>query len=176
MTTLILDIETDNLPPMVGKVWVVCTKVVDTQEERSFKCAQTFKQYLREVQPDYLVGHNHLGFDMPTLGKLWGVDYSVGRQDTLMSKPCEFIDTKQLSQFLNPDRDCGHSLEDWGLYLGFHKTDYRKELIKLGALDPSAPKGFEFSFYHPLMDEYCAQDVRVTEKVLAKLLLEAKEY
>lgn len=176
MTTLVLDAETDNLLPMVSRIWCVCTLIGETGEERIFYNKEDFVGYVTSVSPTVVVGHNHIGFDLPVFHKLWGLPFTVGRQDTWMGLPVEFRDTKQLSQFLKPDREWGHSLEEWGLSLGYHKMDFRQALIKAGALDPASPKGDEFKKYHPIMDDYCAQDVRVGWRVYQALLKEVEEY
>lgn len=177
MTTLVLDAETDNLPPMVSKVWCVGTLVLESGDERMWRDMDDLKGYLSSLRPTTVVGHNHIGFDLPVFKKILGWDYTVGRQDTWLGFNTEFRDTKQLSQFLNPDREWGHSLEDWGNYLGDHKMNFREALIKAGALDRTTPKGAEFKQYHPIMGDYCAQDVRVCAKVYQHLLLEAeREY
>lgn len=75
-----------------------------------------------------------------------------------------------------PDRLGGHSLDSWGKRVGVEKTDYRKELIELGALDKSSPKGFEFTFFHEKMVEYCEQDTITNAYVYVEILKEYKGY
>lgn len=158
MRTLIFDIEADNLLPMTSQVWVVCTNVVETQEERSFRDKDSFVEYIRDTRPTQVVGANILGFDLPALRKVWGVGYSVGRKDSWCGVDTLFVDTFHLSMYLNPDRKPGHSLEDWGTVLGFPKGSHS-----------------DWSRYTPEMEAYCRQDVRVTERVYRTLMRELEE-
>lgn len=160
MTTLFLDTEGSNLLPMCDTIWVTCTKAGD--DERSFRCAQAFKAYVRELKPTVIVGHNLLGYDLESLRKNWGCDYTVGRQDTFLGMPVEFRDTLLLSQYLNADRQptkLGHGLKGWGIRLGDYKGDFK-----------------DFSKWSEAMEAYCVQDVRLCQKVYEILLREINDY
>lgn len=97
-------------------------------------------RYLR--QADVLVGHNIIGYDLPTIWKIHGRWHRCP----------EIIDTLVVSRALNPERKGGHSLEAWGERLGY-------------------PKGEQPSFdkYSDEMLEYCQRDVSLTEQVFRKL-------
>ena len=140
------DIETNGLNP--NKVWCVVAKhkgVVDV-----FTDADTFNSYQRSHTGRHWVGHNSLGFDSPVLERLWG---RASRE-----YPLE-LDTLVISRLSNPSRDRGHSLEDWGQFLGF-------------------PKGVhtEWHVYSDKMLEYCKQDVDVLEKVYSALREETRGF
>ena len=158
-TSLILDLESDNLLPMVSTIHVVCTKVIETQETREFYDRDSFVEYVTGLDPTHVVGQNHIAYDLEVLARLWGIPYTVGRQSTWMSRPVKFVDTKLISQFLNPDREGGHSLASWGERLGFPKGDHS-----------------DWSKLTPEMITYCHRDVAVTEKVLKALEQELEEY
>jgi len=182
-TVLCFDIEADNLMPLSSRVWVVGARLFSLDEPINNEDATflfyendktSFESFLGASEPSIIVGHNIIGFDLPCLRQVWGVDFSVGaRGDSLYGLPVTFVDTLLLSQFLDPDRLGGHSLEAWGERLGYPKMNFRKELIEAGGIPPDAPPGAEFNQHHPLMDTYCTRDVEVTERVYRKLLKEA---
>ncbi len=174
MTTLFLDIEGNNLLPMIDRIWVVVTKVKD--DLRVFHHEIDFQDYVRQVKPTRIVGHNHLGFDLEALRKCWNCSYSVGRQSKFLGLDVDYVDTCLLSQFLNPDREGGHSLENLGSIVGCPKMDFRTEMIKAGHIPQGAPKGEEFKQYHPTMVDYCKQDVLSLEKIYHYLLKETEMY
>lgn len=159
MTTLILDIESDGLIPLIKNIWVVCTKVVETGEKVSFKSAEDLKQYVSDLNPTLVVGHN-VAFDLEALRRVWGIEYKWDTKGcSFNGKPVRFLDTWQLSMFLNADRVPGHGLEAWGEKLGLEKIDFK-----------------DWSGYSEEMRVYCERDVDLTELVYKRLLKELEEY
>jgi DNA polymerase I-like protein with 3'-5' exonuclease and polymerase domains len=67
------------------------------------------------------------------------------------------VDTLVLSRLLYPDRPGGHSLEEWGYRLGFHKGSFN-----------------DFNKLSHEMLEYCEQDCRLTAKIFDILRKESK--
>ena len=173
MNEWVFDIEANNLLDTVDKIWVVKFKRVggdewwDWESEYWESSWGNKKLNLADVMPDIdvAIGHNILGYDLPVIEKVLGIPFGL---NTWNGKKVQFIDTLVMSEFWNPDLD-GHSLADWGERLGFPKMDYRQHLINLGAMTGNEPKGFEFSFYHPSMHDYCERDVEVTEKLYLHL-------
>lgn len=157
--TLVFDVESDNLLPLCTTIHVVCTKVIETGEKRSFRDRDEFVEYIREVQPTHVVFHNGLGFDLEAPARVWNISYTVGRDASWMGMPVVWVDTLLISRFLNADRVGGHSLEAWGERLGFPKIDHS-----------------DFSQYTEQMKIYCERDVDLTEKVLEYLEREMEEY
>ena len=131
-----LDAETDGLKPT--KVWVVVTMQDGVLQEHydpeSLRAA---------LEGDsYVVGHNLLGYDIPVLKRLWGVEIDKDRvKDTLV-----------LSRLANPQRDKGHSLRAWGERLGFPKGDHQ-----------------DWSCLSQGMVDYCKRDVELTAALYTKL-------
>ena len=87
----------------------------------------------------------------------------------------QVYDTLIASRLLEPSRENGHSLEAWGETLGCAKTDYRAKWLESKGFteSKSIPKGMEFD--DPVMDvleDYCAQDVKVTAKLYKHLVSE----
>ena len=87
---------------------------------------------------DKLVGHNIIGFDIPVVKNLTGVDLS--------NKP--LVDTLVLSRLFNPIREGNHGLESWGYRVGLPKIDFT-----------------DYGTFSPEMVEYCERDVLVNKKV-----------
>jgi DNA polymerase-1 len=159
VTTLILDVESDGLIPLIKNIWVVCTKVVETGDKRSFRSREDFTQYVSYLNPTLVVGHN-VTFDLEALRRIWGIEYKWDTKGcSFNGKPVRFLDTLQLSQFINADRQPGHSLESWGEKLGLEKIDFK-----------------DWSGYSEEMRVYCERDVDLTELVYKRLLKELEEY
>ena len=55
------------------------------------------------------------------------------------------------------------------------KMDYRSKLVEAGVMIGNEPKGHEFTFYHPIMDSYCDDDVDANIGVLNRLWAKAQE-
>ena len=138
-----LDAETDGLKPT--KVWVVVTMQDGVLQEHydpeSLRAA---------LEGDsYVVGHNLLGYDIPVLKRLWGVEIDKDRvKDTLV-----------LSRLANPQRDKGHSLRAWGERLGFPKGDHQ-----------------DWSCLSRGMVDYCKRDVELTAALYTKLEWELRNF
>ena len=138
---IVLDIETNTAH---DKIWCVVTRDIDTDEVKVWKeeTQDDLFWFLREAK--LIVGHNILGFDRPVLNKVWNME--------ILDKHCK--DTLLMSRLWNPNLEGGHSLEAWGIRLGF-------------------PKGEFTDFDNGLTDEmitYCIQDTLVTVKLYNHLV------
>ena len=154
------------------KIWCIVAKDIDTKEIFVFRQEEiltTFVEFYKKATT--VITHNGINYDMLVIKLFTGINYTV-MPDTIDSKQVEIIDTMILSKCLNPDRLGGHSLDSWGKRIGSFKIHYRKRLIELGIMTGQEPSGFEFSFFHEEMIDYCKQDVEVTEKAYFKLLEE----
>ena len=142
---IIIDIETDALDAKT--IWCVVCKEVNKGEPVHF----LDKTSLREViEPDDIfIAHNGIEVDFPTLNRLWGTHIKlINAKDTLI-----------MSRLYNPEREGGHSLDNWGKILNYNKIDFD-----------------EFSRYTEEMLEYCVRDVLLTEKVYNRLIVEGLEF
>lgn len=156
MTNIFFDIETDSLDPTV----IHCACVRNPRGEFSYTHPMDFitgfskgmSSPTGEVSEYNLIGHNIIGFDLPVLQKLWGVNYCI-EPDIFNDSKVKIIDTLVWSRYLYPDRPGGHSLEAWGERLGHLKLEHKN-----------------FTTYTPEMLEYCKNDVLLTEKVYNHLL------
>jgi DNA polymerase I len=141
---LIFDIETDAIK--ATKVW--CMVAQDADSGKIYKFAPHELESGLELlkSADTLIGHNILGFDIPMVHKLLGVD--------LRDK--KMIDTLVLSRLFKPSREGGHSLNSWGYTLHSNKIKFE-----------------QFEHYTPEMLKYCEQDVRLNKLVLEALKKES---
>lgn len=145
MKTIVIDIESDGLLNEITKIHCIACKDVISGEEVQFTphSLDDFTEYINTIQ--CIVGHNLVGFDIPAIKKILGVDLSG----------LKIIDTLILSKLLNPDRPA-HSLDWWGLELGNKKIDFH-----------------EWEHFTQEMLEYCIQDVRLNLDVYNILKKEA---
>ena len=146
MKSLVFDIETDGLQST--KVYCMSILNVDTEEQFNFPPSKIEEGIELLESADKLIGHNIIGFDIPEIKRLYGVD--------LMSK--KIIDTLVLSRLFNPIRS-SHGLKAWGDYLNFPKIEFN-----------------DYSRYSDNMMKYCAQDVLVNYKVYQSLKGESKGF
>lgn len=194
MKTGFLDIETSGLLSDMldyssfpyklkedAKIWVVSLTDLETMQTKTLVKEEITPESVDDMIKDYkiIVAHNGHKFDLVALMLFGLITYKVGylgESDILNGREVRLIDTLIMSRLSNPDRIGGHSLGAWGDRVGVAKTDYRGELIELGVLEKSAPKGYEFTFFHPLMPEYCNQDTVTTAHTYLEILKEYKGY
>lgn len=169
------DIEANGLYFEATKIWTISLRDLDNPETKlklnPFKDSEAvnkFKEWHDKYNNPMVVGHYILGYDCFVIFKLLGINFTVGK-DTMFGKPCRFVDTLYLSQYLNPDLN-GHSLEDWGERVGKEKIDYFNAAKEAGIIQEDAKKGDEFLVYGgDLMDEYCERDTEVNVMAFRKM-------
>lgn len=162
-----------KLKPEV-KFWVIVVTDFETEASIIIDREDITKENVKKaLEPyDVIVAHNGLKFDFVKMMLAGLLEYRIGypgQKDECFGKTVSFMDTLVMSRVSQPDRFGGHGLAAWGDRLGFPKTDYRAELIAKGVLDKNSPKGHEFTFYDPLMVDYCVQDTRVTIRLMKAL-------
>jgi hypothetical protein len=138
--------------------------------------AGKLKKFLLEEDIEELIGHNIISYDLLLIKLALGIDYSIGCSklgipDRVGGRPIKITDTLVMSKTLNPDRP-QHSIEYHGRILGLEKIDWRAKAIKLGLIEPDAPKGAEFRKYHDEMGVYMVRDIDVNERVYTLLMRE----
>jgi len=153
--TIFIDIETNGLDPSV--IWCVCVSVYRGDElrvSRTFSDSGEFADFIdSRKQGTSLVAHNGLCFDFPVLEQLWGVDLSG----------FNLVDTLTLSRLSQPSRvkpegmreNKPHSLEAWGIRLGFPKGDHD-----------------DWSCLSPEMIKYCQRDVEILRAAYVAIMKE----
>ena len=120
-------------------IWCLCA----IKDDKMYTLEMPTKEMVEELFADVTehVGHNLINYDIPAVERLLGVQVTGHVTDTLV-----------LSRLYNPNLEGGHSLSSWGERLKFPKGEY-----------------YDWTALTPEMLEYCKQDVRVTEQVLAFL-------
>lgn len=179
------DVESDGLYLQGTKIWYIRLTSMDGQKTLAIKPFKVGKETARQQFLDwlhsfedgcYVIFHNGLGYDAWAIWKHLGIVPRVGKQgkDWLDGKPVQYIDTFVLSMYLNPDSP-KHSLEYLASGSEDEKMDYRAALVEAGAMVGNEPKGHEFSFWHPLMADYCDDDVEALRGVFNRLWKQAVE-
>lgn len=164
MKILFFDIETDAIEhwqTLKGLKTVHCLCVYDpaTDEMKSFNSLEgNIKDGLELLaSADYICGHNAIKFDAPCLEKLYGFTHK-NVLDTLVMATCIYPDTKSddYSREGFPKELVGrNSLKAWGYRIGEYKGDFGTTT--------------DWSTWSKEMQDYCEQDVKVTQKLFAHL-------
>lgn len=141
MKSLIFDIETNGLLLDVSKFWVGITYCIETKEERVYYNAKSLAEDLNKATT--IIGHNIIGYDIPALKILSGIDITTPVVDTLLLAKLAYYDK---------DKSWGHSLDAYGERLGEPKGKHN-----------------DWSKYTKEMEVYCKQDVKVTYKLYKHL-------
>ena len=147
MKSLVFDIETDGLD--AKKIWCISALDVDTEQQYSYGPSELSEGFDMLLKADKLIGHNIIGFDIPVINKLTGLN--------LMGK--ELVDTLVLSRLFNPVREGNHGLERWGYALGSPKIEFD-----------------QYDSYSVEMLKYCEQDVYLNYQVYKALKKESKGF
>ena len=144
---LVFDIETDDLK--ATKIWCMVAQDYDSGKIYMFAPHQLESGLELLQKADRLIGHNIIGFDVPVIKKLHGVDLSDK----------ELVDTLVMSRLFNPVREGGHSLEMWGYRLKYPKKNFD-----------------DYKNYSGEMLDYCRRDVQLNALVLRKLTKEGSGF
>ena len=169
--TVILDLESNGLLNKASRIHCVALHYCDENITETFNDEKisTQEKYLpmgnRSITTavtnievaETVVGHNIIGFDLPLIKKLY----------SFFTYPPVIVDTLLLSRLYHPNlydidkkhewKDMptklygSHSLEAYGCRLGLRKGDYGKDT--------------DWSEWSQEMENYCVQDVKVTEKL-----------
>ena len=148
---LVFDIEADGLEPT--QIFCIVAQDVDTLDVFTFDNTQLDEGYAMLQSATKLIGHNIIGYEIPAIKKITGID--------LFDK--KIVDTLVLSRLFNPTREGNHGLESWGYRLGHKKGNY-------GDSDAA------WEAYSPEMLEYCKNDVLLNTKVFQHLKLESRGF
>lgn len=160
MKRVVLDIETtlDH-----KTIWLAVTKDIDTQEIKTWNTLDGLSDYLKDSTQ--IIMHNGMSFDAPVLANCWKVRI----------KKKQVFDTLIVSRLLEPSREQGHSLENWGESLGIAKINYKAVWQWLNDRREEY-KGECYDNPHMgLLEDYCIRDVEVTERLFHALELALKE-
>lgn len=171
-----IDIEANGFIFEANKIWVINIEDLDSGEKlqlfpfKETNAKQKLLNWISKYDKPNISFHNGLGYDIFVLMFVLGIEYTV-TPDSIEGMEVNFVDTFYLSMYLNPDRE-RHSIEYWGETLGMPKTDFRQELIEIGAIQKDAPDGEEFLKFHELMGKYCERDTLIGKLVFKTLVSE----
>ena len=157
MTTLVADIEADNLLfgittiHQISVIDIDARSVVESYNEhilsnRSGANAIGFiAAGLKRLQEaDTLIMHNGIGYDLPAIEQVTGIALDWRK----------VTDTLVLSRLGNPSREGGHSLAAWAPRLGEGLSKVENE---------------DWSVWTPLMEERCGEDCKLTLAIYDRL-------
>ena len=153
----VFDIETDGLLDEVTTIHLLIMKDIITQEIKIFSSlSDNIEEGVEELfSADLLIGHNIINFDLPVLKKLYNgrTTSKIPNFDTLVVSrliypTISLFDIKNKVEFPD-DSKYKHSLQAWGHRLKFNKMEYTDG----------------WKYYSKKMEEYCIQDVLLTEKL-----------
>ena len=193
--TVVFDLETDGLLETVSVIH--CLVIWDATSKALMVCndqpghTPTIADGLAVLADErtQVVAHNGMGYDCRVLLKLHGLVIPWWRQvDTMvLSKvvwpelKAQDLDRFNKNKLAFPGQLIGRvSLESWGHRLGMHKGDYRgdprlvlellaeDEFVTQEMADEEAYKR-RWESWNPAMQDYCIQDVRVTNALLTAI-------
>ena len=154
---LVWDIEADAVD--ATKVWMLVAHDIDTGIDYVFsdysdKCLSMADACTLLANADVHIGHNLIGYDLPVMKRLYGVEITG-----------KVYDTWVMSQTLRFKRTHKHGLGGWGEHLGHSKIDFDPDKFARG----DDPEVFEE------MLRYCKQDVALNVQVYNTLLQEFQQ-
>lgn len=176
MKIALFDLETDGLLAEVTKVHVMAVRCLTTGKLTIFRQHQ-MKEGLDHLSSfDLLVGHNIINYDMPVLAKLYGYTrhWSVCRDTMVLSRlvwpdivAWDLEQRKKQNVFFPGQLTGRYSLEAWGHRMGNHKAGYEGDpMIE----DPVRRKAQKWAVWNQAMEDYCVQDLSVTESLWNRIL------
>lgn len=141
---VVIDIECNSLNDP-KHIWVIVCKDIDTQTYHIFRNLTEDEDECKRWRLfasgiTCWIGHNILGYDLPILRKLTGVDYNIDHT----------LDTLILSKLIDYPRQ-GHSIESYGEEFLISKTKFNN-----------------FKEYSRDMELYCIRDVDICHRVYLK--------
>jgi DNA polymerase I len=165
---LIADLESNGLLDTVTRIHCVVTKDADTGAVRRFRSTDgSLEAGLTHLEAaDEIIGHNFLSYDLRALKKVYPAFSPKAKIfDTLVCSRVIWTDIydRDCRARLNPKLRGRHSLESWGFRLGLRKGNFGKA----GSAEENEKAWEHWSVE---MEDYCAQDVEVTEKLWRTVL------
>ena len=169
--TVILDLESNGLLNRASRIHCVVLHYCENDLTQAYNdekysdnakelpmCTRSITTAVTNIQvADTVVGHNIIGFDLPLIKRIY----------PFFTYPPVIVDTLLLSRLYHPNlldidkknewKDMptklygSHSLEAYGYRLGLRKGDYGKDT--------------DWKEWSQEMQDYCVQDVKVTEKL-----------
>jgi len=141
MRKVVFDLEADSLWPT--KIWCIVAKDIKTDEVFTWEpdTVSDFADWARD-NVSILIGHNIIGYDLPHLSRLIGLDWPLDK----------VVDTVVVSRLLD-SQEKRHSLEAHGERLNYPKVEHD-----------------EWDRYSPEMLNRCTEDVHLNHLVFDDLV------
>lgn len=157
---IVFDAEGNNLNPFCDTIHVVCLKAVGRERMYTIHTPEELRKLIPYAEN--VIGHNTLSYDLWAFSRVWDIPFCVdpAGKDTWDGHAVRFVDTLHLSQFLNPDRVGGHSVEAWAERL-------------TGV--PAKVQNDDWSVLTQNMIERCRSDVLIQEGIYVSLMKEMQE-
>ena len=165
---LLFDLETDGLLHKLSVIHCINIINIDTLERFSFMPWDIDEGIEMLKNATVLIGHNILGFDIPAVLKVTGIQLKAQLIDTQIYAKTVFGDGNDTRLYRMdmgmfragtlPGQLIGsHKLEAYGYRLGILKGEYGKQ-------------DNAWDSWTPQMSEYCAQDCEVTFALYERLV------
>ena len=158
---LIFDLETDGFLSQVSKIH--CLAIHDTEKDETYVYNDEGNQepITRGIQmlddAPMVCGHNIIGYDLPVIHKLYPWFTRVG----------DCLDTLLLSRLYHPNMmevDKRHKWKHMPLQL-YGRHSLESYGYRLGEYKGSFAKDTDWKEWSQEMQDYCVQDVNVTNKL-----------
>ena len=144
MTTLVFDAEADGFLYPATQVWCITTMDADTGELVHYDPSSIINGLKELMDADMIVGHNCIGYDLALFKKL----YPWFKYDLK-----KVHDTFIMSSLFEPDREGGHSVEQYAKEFGGEQKVQNED----------------WSQYTENMKERNISDTRIQMKIWQKL-------
>ena len=168
--TIIFDLEANGLLNNATHIHCIVLNYVEDNQTDSYNDESPGKgmssPVVRAIQhlemADYIIGHNIVGFDLPIIKSIFGWFNPTGNiVDTLLLSRLYHpnlldIDKKRVWKHMPLQLYGRHSLEAYGYRLGENKGNFSKTT--------------DWKEWSQEMQDYCEQDVRVTNKLCKHFL------
>lgn len=161
MRTAIADLETNGLLDTVDKIHCIVIHDLDENVTHSYHdnkddmmpWESEIKNGIEKMMEfDRIVFHNGVGYDVPVLKKLFGIDLNSKCYDTLVMSRLIWTNINEITPGI-----MGYSLAAWGKRLGENKGEVETD----------------WQEWSREMQTYCEQDVKVTTKLYLKIVEKA---
>ena len=162
---IVFDLETNGLLENATHIHCIVLNYVKENRTTTFNDEKIGKgmsspvvraiQYLEDA--DYIIGHNIVGFDIPIIKSIFAWFNPTGI----------IIDTLLLSRLYHPnllDIDKKHAWKHMPLQL-YGRHSLESYGYRLGEYKGNFAKNTDWKSWSQEMEDYCAQDVKVTEKL-----------